>query len=730
MTSKSLFWVRSKENHKRRGWVWIISLLIQLAVYPGIMVLYLTRIRTNNMRGLYSAEIFRDKMFDAAADALGFKSQAPWAVMILAVIIGIQGFSYLYSRKKVDMYYSTPVSAKSRFTVVYINGIIIYIVSYLLSIILAVGFAVINGAMNGRAFAECALAFLLNILFFLVIYNAAILAVMLTGNIIITGGVTVFLLGIGFAAEIFLGDMKENFFRTADSFFTTGDGMFSRTGIKFCVLTDYFNDVYFWKTESSLSVIIKSIVPLYFKWLVFAVVFGILAYLFYRKRPAEAAGKAIAFPVIKPVIKSATAVTAGIAICNLIYSAVFRYGTNTELSVGNIFLICGSAVLVVLLCCGAMEAVYEFDVRAAIKHITSTCVSVVIVIAIFCIYYFDIFGYDRYIPKPEQVESAAVFFFYEQNYRYIEGQDGAVEYSKYISEPEYLEDNMFLTDSDAICALIQRSGEMCGNTDSMADERNISILFRLKSGKQISRRYTIDFADPANEEILNKIVGTKEFREGYYQIFKAEDIIQKYNWKTSYSNGMIDTEIRVDTQKLREAWMKDMEQFDFSLARNSRQCGYLSFALSPMDNIWYLPVYNGFENTIACLEDEEFDVTSYVQAEDIASITVIKWDRDSTNQDSSVDGPGAVTYDTAGQPVRMMKIYDEPQEIAEIIKTIYPEDMRGGQRWNDNNGFEADYDVMISLKADTEYRYDYERYGYRFIKGQVPDFVEENLKKY
>ena len=46
MTSKSLFLVRSKENHKRRIWVWIVSMLIQLAFYPGIMTVYLARIRT------------------------------------------------------------------------------------------------------------------------------------------------------------------------------------------------------------------------------------------------------------------------------------------------------------------------------------------------------------------------------------------------------------------------------------------------------------------------------------------------------------------------------------------------------------------------------------------------------------------------------------------------------------------------------------------------------------
>lgn len=720
MTSKSLFLVRSKENHKRRIWVWIVSMLIQLAFYPGIMIVYLARIRNYNAVGHFDTAVrFKDAMFGAAADALGFKNQAPWVVLILAAMIGAQGFAYLYSRKKVDMYHSVPISSKNRFTVVYINGIIIYLVSYLISVILALGLAGINGAVNGRVLIECGLAFVLNVLYFLVIYNIVIFAVMLAGNIIIAGGIAVVLLGIDLALELLLGDMKEYFLSTADNVFV--DDM----DVKFCVLADYADNVNHWRTAVILPDIVNGVLPFYMKFLVFAVIFGILAYLFYKKRPAEAAGRAIAFPVVKPILKIAVAVTAGIMVCALLYNSIFQYTDATVISFGSVVLLCGSAGLAALLCSICLEAVYEFDVRAAVKHIVSTCVSVVIAMAVFGIYYFDMFGYDSYVPEPVKVESAAIHFFYEQSYFEIDESDGS---SHSIRETDYYKDNMFLTDIDAICSLIEKGRESEWNTESMEDGRYIYVLFRLKSGREVSRRYAVDFADSSNEELLDRILGTKEFREGNYQIFKAEDMIQGNVWQVSYSNGTMAAELSVEASKLREAWMKDMEQFDFSLARNNLQCGYMDFSIINTPRTWRLPIYEDFKNTIAYLEEEGVYIPAKVRAEDVASITVVNWNRDKQNGDAwdtyAAGSESAVAYYSQMEYQRR-ETYDNPDEIAEIINAIYPEDMCYYRRWSSSKAYDDNYDVYITFKTDAEYKYIPEPYSYEFISGQVPDFVKE-----
>lgn len=135
MTSKNSFWVSSRENHKRRIWVWIVAVLSQILLYGAMATIYLSRIKNQYEMGAFrSVEAFRRAMYQAARDALAFSDNL-WPVLVfLSAVIGMQGFSYLYDRRKVDMYHSVPVSKKKRFGVIYVNGILIYLTGNLLGL--------------------------------------------------------------------------------------------------------------------------------------------------------------------------------------------------------------------------------------------------------------------------------------------------------------------------------------------------------------------------------------------------------------------------------------------------------------------------------------------------------------------------------------------------------------------------------------------------------------------
>ena len=166
MTSKNSFWDSSRENHKRRIWVWIVTVLSQLLIYGGMTMIYLSRIKGFNEDGNYrSAEAFWQAMYQAAKDALGFSDNLYGIIFILAALIAMQGFSYLYDRRKVDLYHSVPVSKNRRFAVVYTNGLIIYLTARLLGLLLGTGIAASQGAVNAEVMAEAGLAFLWNLAF-------------------------------------------------------------------------------------------------------------------------------------------------------------------------------------------------------------------------------------------------------------------------------------------------------------------------------------------------------------------------------------------------------------------------------------------------------------------------------------------------------------------------------------------------------------------------------------
>ena len=187
MTSKNSFWDSCKENHKRRIWVWIVAVLSQLLVYGGMTTIYLSRIK-----GFYEDGTFRNvtqykqAMYQAARDALGFSDNLYPIIFLLAALIAMQGFSYLYDRRKVDLYHSVPVSKNRRFEVVYVNGFIIYVTATLMGLALGTVIAISQGAVSPDVMAEMGLAFLWNLAFFLFFYHLMMLAVMLTGNRFVT----------------------------------------------------------------------------------------------------------------------------------------------------------------------------------------------------------------------------------------------------------------------------------------------------------------------------------------------------------------------------------------------------------------------------------------------------------------------------------------------------------------------------------------------------------------
>ncbi len=160
MTSKNSFWASSRENHKRRIWVWVVAVMSQMLVYSSMTMIYLSRIKNQYEMGAFrTVEAFRQAMYQAARDALAFSDNLWPVIVFLGAVIGMQGFSYLYDRRKVDMYHSVPVSKQKRFWVIYVNGIIIYLTGNLVGLTTGTVIAAAQRAVNVDVLANQGLAF-------------------------------------------------------------------------------------------------------------------------------------------------------------------------------------------------------------------------------------------------------------------------------------------------------------------------------------------------------------------------------------------------------------------------------------------------------------------------------------------------------------------------------------------------------------------------------------------
>lgn len=728
MTSKNSFWANCKENHKRRIWVWIVSVLGQLAVYVGRLMVYLTRQRIWYERGDYPTfDDIREVMCRATSDALGFHDIFLVTLIGLAVIIGVQGFSYLDDRRKVDMYHSVPVDKNRRFAAVYLNGLVIYLTSTIVSLLVGLLVAVLQGAVDGTALAVIVLAFVWNLLFFMVIYHTVILAVMLTGNRLIS----LCMAGVLMLYEIILNElnyaMKYEFFHTVSTYFVDCPPRMS-------AVYDYYSTTYDVKGmawNESVGALARQVLPYCGKWLILAVAFLVLSWLCYRKRPSEAAGRAIAFAKTGSVFKVLIVIPACIGLGMIIYDA----------SYGSMFLTMASMVLGGVIACAAVEAVYDFDIRSLLKHPISSGVAIVGIVFVFLIYNNDLFGYDKYVPQESSVDSIALYIgntdgdFWEEDFSYLDVSD-------------YYMEHMFITDVEPVLTLASKwqqeykrleEIENSGNIEDInailntTDYREVRVLYRLKSGQAVGRRFSVDFINPANKKLLNRIVGTEEYKAGAYQIMTDSDSFAQVQ-AMDYSNGTaVVGLLPEDAQRLRDAYVKDMEQFDFSLATEERPCGRVNLVL-PKHRIVYLYVYESFENTIAYLKEQGAYYPVQLNPEDIADITIKNYhnELEKENLNSLADfniamgaSPSAVAYGASLERT-VTVTFDDEEDFAQIVPAIYPSYFTAVWH-NDGLDMDENYDIRITFKRDTSYPYDKSDrvFYYKFYAGQVPEFVVE-----
>ena len=555
------------------------------------------------------------------------------------------------------------------------------------------------------------MASLLNFVMFLVIYNIAILAVMLTGHIAVTIMAVLVFLFIGRVwLSIFMTYRQYFFDATADLFFYE-----FYEYKEFAILPDYVVAVGSCRRIKELSGIVSIVLPMCVKYFAAALVIGALAYFCYIKRPLEAAGRAIVFNKIKPFIKVVISVTVGLIAAGLLYDATYH----------NVVITAAGLILGSILCAGAMEVIYEFDIRCAFKGLAATVVSVIVAVVIFGACYFDIFRYDAYVPEADELDSVA-FGVDRYSDNFYDWSDEDLRRS--ISRGEYISQNMFIKDVEAVVGLAKKGQALMEAYDERdinydRDLMNVNVLYRLKSGRTVTRRFMIDLNDDSNRELLNRVIGSKEYKEGWFQYIKEDEMFKRSDLELSYSNGITESYLSAGKGlELRDCIIKDMEIYDYDLIRNELPCGYINMFYGISYMRIEIPIYEEYENTIAYLKENNAWYPLEIRPEDVLTMSVINHNRESQEEYYINDPPAAAQLHNVSIDIT------DPEEIARVADSIYPDSMYS-LWYKDRRTFkDDDYDVTITFKENNGYPYLNGYQTFSFKNGKVPDFVIERTK--
>ena len=640
MTSRSLFFKYMKENTKQRIWNLALVLLLCFFAFPVTTALWSsTAFRPENLNSSLPADLARTQaQRDFTRDMLRMYSMKGGALAfmltIAAVVLAASGFAYLHSKKKTDFYHSLPIRREMLYAVTCLNGFLYMAVAYL-------GFLTIAAVMirvKGVPFdwGSLYLASVEHLCFFALVYMTAILSMLLTGNLVVG------LLGTGV--------------------------LFSWGPVICMTISAYFSEYFttFYGDDSFLLALSERTSPVawYVKacmssqpgrmalWaMLAAAVLFLLGMLLYRRRPSEAAGHAMAFPITEPIIRFLIAVPSSLLLGAMFHSMMYEDGWTV------FGLVCG-----LLLVSCIIEIIYHFDFKSLFAHKRQLLVSAVFVGVVFAIFRFDLFGYDRYLPATEKLASGGIYSDlldpdatsqYHSTVEYTEGWYG-VTFDAMPSST--LADEMQISDDQELELLHTIAAQGVHDAAQARDRflrghgrsydleegdeafHNVMIAWHLRNGRTVYRSYRVNVSGV--RAALESVYDLDAYKTAMYPVLSlSADDVAGINYKeedecshvklagadvkaallAAYQEELkaLTSETRAHEMPIAEIQFKTNEQQALIQKLRDEGGNYTLF-----NHYYYYPIYPSFTKTIALLRACGVEVGGTVTPEKTASITL------------------------------------------------------------------------------------------------------------
>lgn len=745
MTSKKLYWAKWKENIRRRGWTLLFCMVVLFFLIPVRSLVELNSLQNamNHvlLSGADAAEVaeYFSGMRRAFLENTGFSETMVLCGLVFAILFAVQGFSFLYDQKKMDLYMSVPVSGPKRFWLIWANGAAMFAGSYLLNLVAGWGIGAVYHVMSPEVLVESVIAFFGNCLAFVAMYQVALLAVMLSGNVL-TALLGCFVL---FAYEpvlrLIYGALKSTFFvsycradqqRLEDSplltpfsgyLYFVGKMQYDRES-----LSGYLPD----QSASAAGGWYGMLAVQSLLLLLCCVAAGLLVYFLFRKRKTESCHSAIAFPAWKPVLELFLlvpfSVLAALLACNMADDKTF-------------FLFAGGAGGG-LIGHALIQLVYERDIRAIVKKWAVAMTGLAATALVLCIFRFDFAGFDDYLPKAENIKSVGITL--ESDYSSFGFIDLAQGYRRE-SMPDRLLSRMNSEDPATIAAVLTLAGQWqragCPTREEKwekqekgqtvwKDGRIFVVRYNLANGRCAYRRFYVNPAQSA--DALDAIMNDEAYRKLRYQIYDEAFARAIEKMKIVYDDGRQELLYTLDKESILDALCEDFKGYRFDLIQNDLPCGILKFSLGTENRreyTWTYPVYESFSNTVAELAKNDIyvgDRESLLAAEDVKEITVRYYVYDNAYD---MDFELFEGEEIAEQEISCT--FDDPEEIREILKGIYAyrfAEVAGREfaPWED----EGNYWVQVSL-TQKAIRSHYVADDLFFLKDGVPEFVKKKIQE-
>ena len=577
MTCRSSYFKLCLEDMKRRLIIVIITLVL-FAIY-GISFLF------SFLNQFTYWEVTREEIIASIVEMCAPSGAECVLGMLMGVFLAAQGFAYLHSKRQMDFYGALPISRTRRFSILCTNQIVLFTIPFLLIKAMQILVIAFSGYGSKEAYVNVAISTLCVWLGFMAMWAITAVAVIITGHLALSlAGVAVITAYVPLVRFVVLTGCCA-FLLDTYAGGTVGDFwyIFSPFSALSKVIPDW-GETWAWKTNG----IWLPVLALY------AIVFGIVAYVTFLKRNNETTGKAMAFPKWNRLIQIMLSIPCGI-LCGLV--------TGIWVAWINVWLIIPFAIVG---CCFVhllLECIFHYNIRKVFIHKWQMIITAVLSVCILLFIGLDFVGYDSYLPKAEDIRAVYVNTYSGEDMLYVEDLDLEVEMSDELKGTilNFVEPVLHASEMEEVKEF---------SLDTLFDDTNVyvDVTYVTSRGKVKQRSYAV--AEGYDLSGISSYYDTEEYRK----------IISMSRWKVLEDMQLVEWRDAVTTEELQWTEEEYKELFDiyrkefYKVSLNTPAIGEL-YVLSGYDvrYDYYTEgepfyIYESCTETIAYLESKGVDM--------------------------------------------------------------------------------------------------------------------------
>ena len=634
---------------------------------------------------------------------------------LAALFNGIAQFWYLYSPRKIDFYHSLPVKRSRMFWYKTLQSLLYYLVPYLVMEFCSICIGAMRGFFSLHLMKLAFLLMLFHLLLYLFFYFSVVLVICLTGHFLMGALLLGAVVAYGPVLSI-LVEVYENLFYNTYMGVAYGSTKILMEMTSPVTIADTFARKYASGDYGSVLILV----------MVLTAFWGILGYCTYVHRKSEKAGQAFVYNWAGILVRFLVVVPAGLGIGVIFY----MLPTDSSRIPWWIF----GMILGTVLTNGILGIIYYMDFRKFFSHKIQFAVCMAMVALCACVFYFDLTGYDRYLPDYDELENVVLGLSNigeEQFYNVTVGEDGNISIvtnpvgngmSQYndlgMDENIYRCIEKIKEQSYDICQEISRKDTLWSAYlwDETGKTVTVPVCYELKSGKEVYRSYRVSRKNL--KELFEAGYENGTMKEERYSLLQLPE---KYvdTVSCTFTDGQFISlfqDNRAKREQLVDAFRQDVQEAAPEVF-TGEPCAILDIeypqvptgekieSLVPGEEngyynlSGYFYVYPQFKRTIEILKKTGYPVSM----EDV-NVTSVEVSYYMNKEETEYSSP---------------MIYDDPIQLEELKKVLKYYQLAS---WDDTTTLDYAYlNVTINKEESST--------AWVIPEGQTPDFMQEDAQR-